>query len=543
MVGALVLSSAATGFVAARLAQDALSRQARELAKSHLRILQEVFGQRERNLLVNLRSLAETINVGALTDPRQHNELVGLLGRATSELQLDLLEVVDGQRPDVQPLAWVGRLAMASELNSTDPSAFQSASRLIATKDGAYVQAVPVAIGATPMYLVGGFNFDEAFAYNLRRQLGDLDEVLLVVSGKVVGSTLAQPLSRPPAIEGSRLPPSPASAQVGPARRLVAYVPVGQSNDALHSGALGVVETDPVKPLTQSLARQRWVTAAALTLVAVGLALMLFRYLMRPLVRLSRTAGLVAAGDPTASFSARGADEVARLATALENMRVQLANRLLLIERQATELQESSRRAVTVQDEERQRIARDLHDGMQQQLVVLRMRLGMFAAARPGGPGPNLDQLAEDLDGAIEQLREVSHALYPSILMDRGLTAALHSYVSRMPISTKLKLLPDPLPRLPLAVESGAYFMLCEALTNALKHAEASEVTIEIRFGGECLEVSVSDNGRGLVLDGGVVRSGLLHMEDRARSFGGRLTITSAPGSGTKVSASFLVEP
>jgi signal transduction histidine kinase len=229
------------------------------------------------------------------------------------------------------------------------------------------------------------------------------------------------------------------------------------------------------------------------------------------------------------------------LAGALEHMRLQLAARLVLIERQAAQLQRSSRRTVTAQDEERRRIARDLHDGIQQQLVVMRMRVGMLAESPPPSPGPPLDELGHELDRVIGLLREVSHNLYPSILMDRGLTAALHSYVGRLPISTQLTLDPNPLPRLPLPVESGAYFTLCEALTNALKHSRASELAIAIRLTDDRLEVSITDNGRGFIANGDE-RGGLVHMEDRARSFGGELRITSLPGMGTQVFASFVVD-
>jgi signal transduction histidine kinase len=540
MVVALVASSTITGFAAARFAQDALSRQARQLVASHLRVLQAVYGQRERQLVVNLRSLAETINVGGLTEPQQYNTLVGRLGQGTTDLQLDLLEVVEKVPSSLVLRATVGEVALASDLVQGDLGV--AASRLLRTERGGYVQALPVAIGvATPFFLIGGFKFDEGFAFDLRRQLGNLDDVVLVASAEVVGSTLTQPLARPPAISGTHLPSFPAPATIGRTRRLVAYELVGLSSEPGRGGALGVVEVDPVRPLTASLARQRTFAAVALAFVALGLAWLLFRFVMRPLTQLSHTAGLVAAGDPTAEFRASGGDEVGMLAGALEHMRVQLATRLALIERQAAELQRSSRRTVTAQDEERRRIARDLHDGVQQHLVVMRMRMGMLAEAPSLVPGPPLDELGHDLDHVIGLLREVSHNLYPSILMDRGLTAALYSYVGRLPISTKLTLVPNPLPRLPLPVESGAYFTLCEALTNALKHSGASELSIAIRLTDDRLEVSITDNGRGFIADGHE-RGGLVHMEDRARSFGGELRITTLPGMGTQVFASFVVD-
>lgn len=540
-VAALVLSSATTAFVAARFARDALARQARQLAASHLRILREDFGQRERELLVDLRSLAEAINVGALTDPQRHDELVGQLGRAANDFQLAMLEVVDGRAAGTPPLAAVGHIASSPDIGDAGAASPEPTSRLLATDQGGYVQAVPVAVGDTPFYLLGGYDFDSGFAYELRRQLGDVDDVVLVAGATVVGDTVAQPLTRPPALVGGRLPSAPAPASVGPTRRLMAYVSVGSPADSVHRGAIGVAQADPVAPLTRSLARQRLVTTVILMLVAGGLAWLLFRSLMRPLVQLAHTARRVAGGDPTASFTATGADEVGMLARALEAMRTQLATRLTVIGRQAGELQQGSRRTVTAQDEERQRIARDLHDGVQQQLVILRMHLGMLTEGAANAAEAPLGELGQALDRVIEQLREVSHNLYPSILMDRGITAALYSYLGRLPVSTRLSLDPDPMPRLPLPIESGAYFMLCEALTNALKHSGATEVSVAIRLDGDRLDVSVTDNGQGFV-PGRPSRSGLLHMEDRARSFGGTLTIVSRPGAGTCVVATFQVE-
>ena len=159
--------------------------------------------------------------------------------------------------------------------------------------------------------------------------------------------------------------------------------------------------------------------------------------------------------------------------------------------------------------------------------------------ARPTPPAEAFETFGTELDHVIQQLREVTHNLYPSILIDRGLVAALHSYVGRLPVSADLTCLPDDLPRLAPEIESGAYFLIGEAVTNALKHAEASRIEISLAVRDEWLEVTVSDDGRGFLAGEGIRRGGLLHMEDRARSFGGQLAITSSPGKGTTVIATF----
>jgi signal transduction histidine kinase len=151
----------------------------------------------------------------------------------------------------------------------------------------------------------------------------------------------------------------------------------------------------------------------------------------------------------------------------------------------------------------------------------------------------SVDRLGQQLDSVIEQLREVTHDLYPSILVDRGLTAALHSYVGRLPVSVRLACEPEDFPRLPVELESGAYFLLGEAVTNALKHSGASTIELRLTLRDAWLDVTVADDGKGFVVEESRRRGGLLHMEDRVRSFGGTLEITSAPGKGTRVVASF----
>jgi signal transduction histidine kinase len=108
-----------------------------------------------------------------------------------------------------------------------------------------------------------------------------------------------------------------------------------------------------------------------------------------------------------------------------------------------------------------------------------------------------------------------------------------------LPVSVRLTCEPVDFPRLSPELESAAYFLLGEAVTNALKHSGASTIELTVGLAGDWLQVSVADDGRGFVPDDGRRRGGLLHMEDRVRSFGGTLAITSAPGEGTRVVAGF----
>ncbi|MEA2686531.1 MAG: hypothetical protein QOE93_1726 [Actinomycetota bacterium] len=548
LIVTLVVSSVVTAIIASRLTSTALDDQAQRITKGQLTVLQEAFAERERNLTASVRNLAETITNNRLIDPARQTDLVSALNQASGNFGLDVVRLLDSRGAELNPPVGVGRMLSGASIFRGGSPIVEASSRLLPTRDGKYVQAVAVPVGNGPEadahVLVGAYLFDDAFAYRLRRQIGSLDNVLLIATGRVAGSSLPSPPSMPPGAEHttSALPKKPSAVSMDGKPFLVAYAPVGRNFDDPVGGALGVALTSSISPLQRSLADTRLLASVLLTLVAVGLGWVLFRALIKPLVNLAHTATKVAGGDADATFVRRGTDEIGMLAGSLEHMRLELRSRLELIAQQAADLQDSSRRIVAAQDEERQRLSRDLHDGIQQQLVVLRMQVGMLQ----DGIGPDCsepvrgcDAVGVELDRVIEQLREVTHNLYPSILVDRGLTAALHSYVGRLPLSTVVSCEPEDFPRLAPEIESGAYFLLGEAVTNALKHAHATRIDIGLRLADGWLEVTVADDGAGFAPDGTRARGGLLHMEDRVRSFGGRLTIESSAGAGTKVVATF----
>jgi len=537
---ALTVSTGVTALVASRLTSAALHKQAARTARSHLSVLQEAYTDQERALVVNTRNLAENLLSRGLLEPQRRPDLIAELGRASGNLELGILRVLDAGGRDLSPPIGIGATLDAPSAAPEERVSLDPASRLLRTTDGRFVQAVPVALGNGPnrLILIAGYEFWDPFAYRLRKLIGSLDHIVLVAGGHMAGSTLPEQPADPPAQErdSREVPRSPKVVKLDGTRSLVAYTSVSRSPDDPVGGALGVVLTNPTGALHDSLAQTRLVSAIFSALVALGLCWLLIRALIRPLVELAGTARQVAGGDDDASFQMGGGDEIAMLAGSLEHMRVELQARLDTIASQAEELRESSQRIVAAQDGERRRMARDLHDGLQQQLVVLRMQVGMLE----DGPGDSgLSRLGEQLDSVIEQLREVTHNLYPSILVDRGLTAALHSYVGRLPVSVRLTCEPETFPRLPPQLESAAYFLLGEAVTNALKHAGASTIELNLTLAEDWLHLSVADDGHGFVLDGQGRRGGLLHMDDRVRSFGGTLSITSAPGEGTRVSASF----
>jgi PAS domain S-box-containing protein len=196
----------------------------------------------------------------------------------------------------------------------------------------------------------------------------------------------------------------------------------------------------------------------------------------------------------------------------------------------------SRARLVKAGDEQRRRLERNLHDGAQQRLVsvalklrLARTRLGSEAA----GAAELLDEASAELDTGLAELRELARGLHPAILADHGLPRALDALASRCPIPVELD---APLEeRLPEHVEATAYYIVAEALTNVARHAGAETVRISIRRDGDALRCEVSDDGRGGADESG--GTGILGLRDRAEAAGGTLTLSSPPGRGTVVTA------
>jgi signal transduction histidine kinase len=208
------------------------------------------------------------------------------------------------------------------------------------------------------------------------------------------------------------------------------------------------------------------------------------------------------------------------------------------------ELRESRQRLVTAQDEQRRRLERDLHDGVQQQLVGLAAKLRRLS--RPGAslsPGSaNLERLADEAEEAVFAMQDLARGIYPSVLADQGLAPALRAQAVRLPLAVRVDVEPGlAAARFEQEVEACLYFVAMEAITNAQKHAGCSGVTVSIRSGEQPrgLVLEVHDNGRGFAL--GAARgsgSGLQNMRDRLAALGGRLEVRSEPGAGTWIRAS-----
>lgn len=199
-------------------------------------------------------------------------------------------------------------------------------------------------------------------------------------------------------------------------------------------------------------------------------------------------------------------------------------------------LQTSRERLVEVADLERRRIAQDLHDGLQVQLVLLALEAQQLANAGDGGDAVHerATRLRMGIDEAAAALREVVHAVMPAALMQRGLSAAAEDLVDRMPVPTTLTLDVIDGDCSPI-VESTAYFVVAEALANAMKHSRAGALAVQLAREGDVLHVEVRDNGDGGAHPGR--GSGLTGMVERVEALGGTVHIVSPPGSGTTIRA------
>jgi signal transduction histidine kinase/rhodanese-related sulfurtransferase len=200
------------------------------------------------------------------------------------------------------------------------------------------------------------------------------------------------------------------------------------------------------------------------------------------------------------------------------------------------ELAASRARLVAASDEARRRIERDLHDGAQQRLLAaaLTLTLAQQQLERGAdGAGSLLASAREELDRGLCELRDLARGLHPAVLTDRGVEAAVRALIARTPVPVDLRAAVDG--RLDPTIESAAYFVVSEALTNVARYAQASSAEVELELTGDMLVATVADDGIGGADPGR--GSGLRGLVDRVQAVGGRLEVSSPPGGGTRLRA------
>jgi signal transduction histidine kinase len=208
--------------------------------------------------------------------------------------------------------------------------------------------------------------------------------------------------------------------------------------------------------------------------------------------------------------------------------------------RLTAELERSRARLVRAQEVERRRIERDLHDGVQQDLVAL---LGHSARVRreldrdPAAGEAALDDLQAGLRHVLGELRELAHGIHPSVLSDRGLLEAVETLAARSAVPVAVRA--DPTLRglrFAQEIEGAGYFTVAEALANASKHAAASTIDVTLAHHAGGIDITVHDDGTGFD-PASAVGDGLVNLTERVAALGGRLRIEARPGAGTTLSA------
>ena len=202
------------------------------------------------------------------------------------------------------------------------------------------------------------------------------------------------------------------------------------------------------------------------------------------------------------------------------------------------DLRASRQRLVTAQDEARRRLERNIHDGAQQDLVALRIKLrlaGMTVDDDPAEAKEMLGELQADAAGALENLRDLARGIYPPLLADLGLVAALNAQAAKSPLPVTVDA--DGIGRFGQDTEAAVYFCCLEALQNIAKYAHASQARICLQTQNGTLRFTVSDDGAGYDARHTPLGSGQRNMADRLAALGGRLEVRSAPGHGTTITA------
>ncbi len=198
------------------------------------------------------------------------------------------------------------------------------------------------------------------------------------------------------------------------------------------------------------------------------------------------------------------------------------------------DLRRSRQRLVAAQDEERRKIERNLHDGAQQQLIALGIKANLaerLLASDPAKTGEMLAAIKTELQDAVETLRDLARGIYPPLLADQGLVAALDAQARKVAVPVELEA--TNIARYPQETEAAVYFCTLEALQNVAKYADASQVRLRLSASDGVLTFSVQDDGAGFDIDAASHGTGLQGMADRLDAIGGALDIRSASGEGT----------
>jgi signal transduction histidine kinase len=260
-------------------------------------------------------------------------------------------------------------------------------------------------------------------------------------------------------------------------------------------------------------------------LLILGFATYLGRAIVRPVLGTAAMAGRLADGDLEVRVPESGPGEIRTLERSFNSMAASLQDA-------RAELAASRARIVTSADETRRRIERDLHDGIQQRLVSLALDLRAVQASMTDGRAEllaQLDTIADGLAGTLDELREISRGIHPAILSESGIGPAIKMLARRSAIPVEVDV--GVASRLPPPIEVAVYYVVSEALTNAVKHAGASVAHVDVHQRDGRVHLTVRDDGSGGADP--TQGSGLVGLTDRIQALGGTITVHSPPGDGT----------
>ena len=206
------------------------------------------------------------------------------------------------------------------------------------------------------------------------------------------------------------------------------------------------------------------------------------------------------------------------------------------------DLRAAQKRLVSAQDDERRKLERNIHDGAQQQLVALAVKLRLaegLVARDPERAASILGELQGETTEALEDLRDLARGIYPPLLADRGLAAALEAQARKASLPVEVRA--AELGRYPQEIEAATYFSCLEALQNVAKYADATRATVTVSDGTGTLRFEVTDDGRGFDPEATGYGTGLQGIADRLAALDGSVSVSSAVGEGTTVAGSIPI--
>ncbi len=278
--------------------------------------------------------------------------------------------------------------------------------------------------------------------------------------------------------------------------------------------------------------------AWSVLILTAGLVAVVFisNVLTRPLRHVAEGAARIAAGEFGQRVPVGRGDEIGQVAASLNEMAANVAERDASLRKSRDQLRELSKRLLTIQEQERIRIAREVHDELGQALTAMKIDLQQIARRHAALEEP-LVPVAHTIDLIVDLVRRIAGDLRPAILDDLGVSAALEQQLRRLRessgISTSLKVSEEP--ELDMLTEATLYRIAKEALANVVRHAGASQVEVSLGTRGGAAVLEIRDDGRGITHEeaSGPRSLGLLGIRERAELLGGSMTIEGRPGEGT----------